>query len=329
MTDTPLAMHDALLLSAPDGVNHDVSLCLFCVDWSLESDGIPSGYGRLADEAKMAPYGAVDYADPGYQSDKVRRYPIDTEAHARAAWDFTNQAENAAKYSPDQVSEMRTTISAALAKFGVKVSPDDAHASEGVLITNSDAVAEGGTNKQMDTITQETHAALLDKAIRDAQAAAETTKAELEAKVTELTEKASTLEEKVTTLTAENERINGELDTAQVELKTATDEAATLKAEAAAKADAEAKEKVASERASQVRNLGLFTEEYISEKAARWADVEDEAWTERLEEWKVAKGAPAPVAGASATDTASAMTGTNNVEAGQEPSARRAVLGLV
>ena len=35
--------------------------------------------------AANEPYGAVTYADPGYQSDGVKRYPIDTEAHTRAA----------------------------------------------------------------------------------------------------------------------------------------------------------------------------------------------------------------------------------------------------
>lgn len=327
MTTTPLGMHDQLLLSAPEGARHDATTCSFCVDWSLSADGIPSGFGRLTDEAKAAPYGDVDYADPGYQPDKVKRYPIDTEAHARAAWSYINQADNAGKYSADQLSKMKGKIKAALAKFGVKVNSDDANAEPEVQITNSDAVAEGGTNKQMDTITQETHDALLEKALRDGTAALETEKAELTAQVAELTEAKSKLEEQVAALTAENERVNGELDKAQVELKAAADEAAALKAEAAAKAEAEAKAEVAAERASQVRNLGLFTEDYITEKASRWADFDEDAWTERLDEWKAAKGASAPAT--SATDTASAMSGTNNVNSGEQPNARRAILGLL
>src|SRR6185437_2803811 len=40
------------------------------------------------------PYGNVSYADPGYQSDKQKRYPIDTAAHVRAAWSYINQSKN-------------------------------------------------------------------------------------------------------------------------------------------------------------------------------------------------------------------------------------------
>lgn len=327
MTDTPLAMHDALLLSAPDGVNHDRQLCSFCVDWSLSADGIPSGFGRLSDEAKATPYGDVDYADPGYQSDKVKRYPVDTEAHARAAWDIFSQEDNAGKYTSEQRSKIKGRIKSALARFGVSTS-DGANASEGVITTDSDAVAEGGTNKQMDTITQETHEALLEKALRDGVAALETEKAELVTQVTDLTDAKSKLEEELASLKAENERVNGELDKAQVELKTAADELAAIKADVAAKAEAEAKAEVAAERASQVRNLGLFTEEYISEKAALWASQDEAAWTERLEEWKAVKGATPAAPAASETDVASAMSGTNHVNAGQQASARRAILGL-
>lgn len=44
------------------------------------------------------PYGDVAYADPGYQKDGKKRYPIDTEAHIRAAWNYINKPKNAAKY---------------------------------------------------------------------------------------------------------------------------------------------------------------------------------------------------------------------------------------
>lgn len=351
MTQTPLAMHDALLLSAPDGARHDVDICPFCVDWSQTPDGIPSGFGRLDEAAKNTPYGDVEYADPGYQADKVKRYPIDTEAHARAAWDYINQAENAERYSAEQLTEIRKRIEEALQKFGHGISQNDvetvrqqqlkaAQEEEKLLqksaakkksTTNSDAASEGGTDKQMDNITQETHEALLEKALRDATAALEAAKAELETKVTELSEQASKLEESIATLTAENERVNGALDTAQVELKAAQDEATQLKADIASKEEAAAKAELANERAGQVRNLGLFTEEYITEKASRWADVDEASWTERLEEWKVAKGASSPNASApdsSTADTASAMSGTSNTPTGQTQSARRAVLGL-
>jgi len=46
-----------------------------------------------------APYGDVDYADEGLQADHQKRYPIDSAAHAKAAWTFINMEDNAAQYS--------------------------------------------------------------------------------------------------------------------------------------------------------------------------------------------------------------------------------------
>ncbi len=45
-----------------------------------------------------AAYGTTEYADPGYQADGKKRYPIDTERHIRAAWDFINRPSNARRY---------------------------------------------------------------------------------------------------------------------------------------------------------------------------------------------------------------------------------------
>jgi phage I-like protein len=70
------------------------------------------------------PYGDVEYADPGYQSDKKKRYPIDTEAHARAAWSYINQADNASKYSSDDLAKVKAKIRAACKKFGIEVADD-------------------------------------------------------------------------------------------------------------------------------------------------------------------------------------------------------------
>jgi HK97 family phage prohead protease len=72
------------------------------------------------DDSKK-PYGDVPYADPGYQDDKKKRYPIDTEAHARAAWNYINKASNQEQYSAEQVSQIKSKIRSALKKFGVDV----------------------------------------------------------------------------------------------------------------------------------------------------------------------------------------------------------------
>lgn len=72
------------------------------------------------DKAKE-PYGDVTYADPGYQSDGKKRYPLDTVEHCKAAWSYINQADNAAEYTPEQLSEIKDKIKAALKKYGVDV----------------------------------------------------------------------------------------------------------------------------------------------------------------------------------------------------------------
>jgi HK97 family phage major capsid protein len=72
------------------------------------------------------PYGNVEYADPGYQSDKQKRYPIDTDAHATAAWGYINQADNAGKYSADDLKKVKDKIEAAMHKFGHQTEDDDA-----------------------------------------------------------------------------------------------------------------------------------------------------------------------------------------------------------
>lgn len=72
--------------------------------------------------ANKEPYGKVPYADPGYQSDKVKRYPIDTEAHVRAAWSYINVPKNQRFYSSEQVGNIKARIKAAAKKYGIKIS---------------------------------------------------------------------------------------------------------------------------------------------------------------------------------------------------------------
>jgi phage I-like protein len=71
------------------------------------------------------PYGDVEYADPGYQSDKKKRYPVDTEEHARAAWSYINKASNASAYSSEDLSKVKAKIRSACKKFGIEISGED------------------------------------------------------------------------------------------------------------------------------------------------------------------------------------------------------------
>jgi phage head maturation protease len=54
-----------------------------------------------------------DFADPGYQPDGRKRYPLASEPHIRAAWAYIHRPRNAAKYTPDQVDRIKARIVAA------------------------------------------------------------------------------------------------------------------------------------------------------------------------------------------------------------------------
>jgi phage head maturation protease len=62
---------------------------------------------------KTEPYGDVEYADEGLREDKKKRYPIDTEEHIRAAWNYINKEKNQKKYSPADVTKVKNKIIAA------------------------------------------------------------------------------------------------------------------------------------------------------------------------------------------------------------------------
>jgi phage head maturation protease len=56
------------------------------------------------------PHGSLDYADPGYQADGQKRYPIDSEHNIRAAWAFIHQPGNARRYRADQLEQIKARI---------------------------------------------------------------------------------------------------------------------------------------------------------------------------------------------------------------------------
>jgi phage head maturation protease len=55
----------------------------------------------------------VGYADPGYQADGQKRYPLDGERHIRAAWAFIQMPGNAACYTAEEVDKIEARIVAA------------------------------------------------------------------------------------------------------------------------------------------------------------------------------------------------------------------------
>jgi phage head maturation protease len=64
----------------------------------------------------IAPYSTTEYADPGYQTDGKKRYPVDTERHIRAAWNFINRPSNARRYTVEQLGKIKAKIIAAWKK---------------------------------------------------------------------------------------------------------------------------------------------------------------------------------------------------------------------
>jgi hypothetical protein len=64
-------------------------------------------------------YGDVNFADP-----VNKKYPLDTEAHMRAAHDYINHPDNAAKYSPDEIKTIKERINRAAGKYGIEISND-------------------------------------------------------------------------------------------------------------------------------------------------------------------------------------------------------------
>jgi len=64
-------------------------------------------------------YGNVTFADP-----VNHKYPLDTPEHVRAAHRYINQADNAAKYSADEVKLMKERIAQAARKHGVEIHQD-------------------------------------------------------------------------------------------------------------------------------------------------------------------------------------------------------------
>lgn len=88
------------------------------------------------------PYGDVKYADPGYQKDGKKRYPIDTKDHVKAAWSYINQAKNASPYTAAQVKAIKGRIKAAAKKLGIDISSDESRLIDRFTMPATEAVRE-------------------------------------------------------------------------------------------------------------------------------------------------------------------------------------------
>ena len=64
-------------------------------------------------------YGDVQFADP-----VNNKYPIDTPEHVRAAWNYINHKDNAAKYDKDEVELIKKRIKQAAKQHDVEISEE-------------------------------------------------------------------------------------------------------------------------------------------------------------------------------------------------------------
>jgi hypothetical protein len=95
-------------------------------DTNPKVDPEESTKGKGSEDLTEDTYGDVEYADPGYQKDKKKRYPIDTEEHIRAAWSYINKEKNGKAYSSDELGKIKDKIVAAWKKKIDKDGPPSA-----------------------------------------------------------------------------------------------------------------------------------------------------------------------------------------------------------
>lgn len=70
--------------------------------------------GKVAErEDTSSKEGEDKYGDVAFADEKNKKYPIDTEEHIRAAWNYINKEENAAEYSAEDVKTIKDRIVAA------------------------------------------------------------------------------------------------------------------------------------------------------------------------------------------------------------------------
>lgn len=89
------------------------------------------------------------YAAPGY------KYPIDTEAHVRAAISYFSKPKNYQVYSPGQRTEIWGKIKAAAKKFGIEVSPESGPKVEKSMDTLFKAIMDLDVSADLDLVKGE------------------------------------------------------------------------------------------------------------------------------------------------------------------------------
>lgn len=131
VTQACALLDDVDVDALPEGVRDAVGLLVaagVAAEQLRDAFGFDAPEVLSGDRATDKPYGDVEYADPGYQEDGKKRYPLDTEDHVRAALSYIGQEKNAAKYSTEDLKKVKAKIEAAAKKFGIgeRSADDDA-----------------------------------------------------------------------------------------------------------------------------------------------------------------------------------------------------------
>ena len=131
------------------------------------------------------PYGKdADYADPGFQEDGKKRYPLDTKEHVRAAASFFGRKKNRAKYTKEQRKHIDDAIAEAKKKFDIKASVTTAVEADTKAVEDLIAAKAAEIDAQVSEKLSAAQAAFdaATKAIKDeAQGLIDAAKAEAEA----------------------------------------------------------------------------------------------------------------------------------------------------
>jgi hypothetical protein len=69
-------------------------------------------------------YGGHKYGDVEFADTTNNKYPIDTPEHVRAAWNYINHKDNAAKYDKDEVELIKSRIEKAANHHNVEIEKD-------------------------------------------------------------------------------------------------------------------------------------------------------------------------------------------------------------
>lgn len=90
-----------------DSVGHRLDVIMAdCARLSARMDALVEGK-----KTPEEPYGTQnEYADPGYQADKKKRYPLGSEEEIRAAWNYVHKSRDADKYSPEHLKTIKARI---------------------------------------------------------------------------------------------------------------------------------------------------------------------------------------------------------------------------